>query len=331
MSASASELVLTHLLEAREVLLAEDLAHKLGLSAADVFAAIQSLREGGYEIGHVEQGQTRGFVLLRNPAAPLGEQIPRLLRSRVIGRELVYRDRVDSTSTLARELADRGAAHGTAVVALTQTAGRGRRGRTWTSLPGSQLFTSVILRPNLPPERAFELTIVAAVSLAEALEGFGLAPEIKWPNDLELDGRKVAGILAELAAEVSGRLQHVVLGFGVNVEGGAADFPEELRGRATSLSAATGHTFSSAALAAALYERLDEWLVLHESLGFASVLDSWRARSSTLGAEVHALVDGQVLAGIAEEVDETAALLVRDAVGHLHRLVAGEVTTLRRV
>ncbi len=330
MSASAAELVLEHLLEAQGATPADDVAHKLGLSAADVYAAISALRAGGYEIGYHDHGPERGFLLLRNPTVPLDEQIARMLSARVVGRQLVFKDEVDSTNALARQLAEEGAPHGTCVLALEQTAGRGRRGRTWTSLPGQQLYTSVVLRPSLPAARAFELTILAAVALAEALEGFGIVPEIKWPNDVELDGRKVAGILAELAADEEGHTRFVVLGIGVNVDGRAEDFPEELKGRATSLRAAAGHVFSCAPLAAALYDKLDEWLVLHESLGFAPVLDSWRGRSSTLGAEVRALVEGQVVAGVAEDVDDSGELLVSDAAGRLHRIVAGDLTTLRR-
>jgi BirA family transcriptional regulator, biotin operon repressor / biotin---[acetyl-CoA-carboxylase] ligase len=329
MSASVAELVLEHLREAPgSEAPAEDVAHKLGLGAAEVLSAIESLRQAGYEIGYVDNPRHRGFVLLREPAQPVAAELDRLLRTQAIGRHLVHREEVGSTNDLARELADEGAPHGTVVLADRQTSGRGRRGREWVSLPGANLYCSIVLRPALPPERAHELTLVAGVALAEALEGSGVAAQLKWPNDVEHEGRKLAGILSELHADEVG-LHHVVVGIGVNVDVPAEAFPEELRTRATSVRAITGRPASCAQVAAALFDRLEEWLVLHESMGFGAVLDSWRARSSTLHGEVRALVDGQVIAGVAEDVDATGALLVRDAAGKQHRIVAGEVTTVR--
>lgn len=330
MTADAAELVLEHLLEHGGGTPAEDVAHKLGLAPAEVLAAVASLRAGGYDIGYLEREGERGFVILASPPAVPEEEIGRLLHTRDIGRHLVVREEVDSTSAVARQLAEEGAPHGTVVIARHQLAGRGRRGRSWVALPGQQLYATVVLRPDLPADHAFELTMLAAVALAEALEEFGLLPAIKWPNDIELDDRKLAGILSELAAADDGHPRFVLLGVGVNVDGRAEDFPEELRSRATSIRAATGRIVSVAALAASFFDRLEEWLVLHHAMGFAAVLDSWRGYTTTLGADVRALVDGQVIAGVAEDVDEAGALLVRDAAGKLHRIVAGEVTTLRR-
>jgi BirA family biotin operon repressor/biotin-[acetyl-CoA-carboxylase] ligase len=199
------------------------------------------------------------------------------------------------------------------------------------SPPGEHIFASVVLRPQRPADRAFELVFALSLAAAEALEWAGVAPRIKWPNDLEVDDKKIAGILAELADDGKGGLRYAVLGIGLNVNAPADAFPEDLRARATSVQAETGHPASCAHLAATLFERLEEWIVLGRSMGFTAVMDSWRARSSTPGAEVNVLLgDGQAVSGVAEDVDDGGALLVRDDAGKVHRILAGDVTTLRR-
>jgi BirA family biotin operon repressor/biotin-[acetyl-CoA-carboxylase] ligase len=259
----------------------------------------------------------------------LGPEIEDRVETREIGRRVEVRDEVGSTNELARTLAEGGAPHGTLVLARRQVAGRGRRGRTWSGLPGEQLFASFVLRPSLPPERAFELTLLAAVALSRALERLGARPRIKWPNDLELDGRKCAGILAELSTAPDEGLRHVVLGIGVNVEGTPEDFPMDLRERATTLRAAMGRAPALVNLVVNLCEELEATLDRHEREGFASVLEGWRARTSTLGSDVRVVTEGRELAGRAEDVDADGALLVRTGDG-LVRVVAGEVVHLRK-
>lgn len=326
MSATARELVLEKLRESAGVEVSPSLlSSKLGLSPPQLHAAVEALRARGFEVLH----RAGGYVLVGEPAGSMPEQVRALLPAGAgVGHTLLFHDTCHSTNDEAKKAGEKGAAHGTVVLSRQQTGGRGRRGRTWLSLPGEHLYTSVIVRGDLPPERTSELTLVAGVALAEALESCGVAALLKWPNDLEIEGRKVAGILAELVIDPSGN-GFVVIGVGVNVRAGADELPEEIRSRATSLDRHTDRSISVAQAAASFYERLDEWLVLHRSLGFDAVLDSWRARSSTLGAQVRALVDGQAIAGVAEDLDATGALVVRDASGRAHRIVAGEVTTLR--
>ncbi len=208
------------------------LCDKLDVPRAELLKRIDSLRARGYVI------HTRGGIGYRLVEVPdqLGEaQIAPLLASGELGRKIHHSDELPSTNDEAHRLADLGALHGEVVVAEAQTRGRGRRGRDWVAPPGKSLTFSVILRPTIAPARAPEITLVAAVALAEALRELGAhATRIKWPNDLECKGRKIAGLLTELRAEVD-RVRHVVLGIGVNVGLQMSDFPEELRPVATSL------------------------------------------------------------------------------------------------
>jgi BirA family biotin operon repressor/biotin-[acetyl-CoA-carboxylase] ligase len=198
----------------------------------------------------------------------------------------------------------------------------------WVSPPGLNLYFSVILRPELPPQRAPELTLVAAVALAETLREAGGEAHIKWPNDVQIEGRKVAGILTELSAEPE-RVHFVVLGIGVNLNAQPEHFPEDVRASATSLAQARGRRVSRALFAANLWTRLEEWLDLHQEVGFDAVRQRWKALSSTLEQDVLVRTDRQELRGVAEDIDEAGALLVRTPEGSLERVLAGDVEQLR--
>jgi BirA family biotin operon repressor/biotin-[acetyl-CoA-carboxylase] ligase len=237
---------------------------------------------------------------------------------------LVRLGRVESTQAVAFTLAADGAADRTVVVAEAQSAGRGRRGRTWHDEPGASLLTSIILRPRLTPARLPMLSLVAGIALAEALERVtGLAPRLKWPNDILVDGRKLAGILLEsrLGAAPPGTdaTPLVVLGIGVNLAQRA--FPAELTDRATSVLLASGRRVEPDVLLGPLLEGLDVWRARLETEGGAPVRARWRGLADTLGRRVS--IDGVV--GVAADVDEDGALIVVDG-STAHRVLAGEVT-----
>jgi BirA family biotin operon repressor/biotin-[acetyl-CoA-carboxylase] ligase len=253
-----------------------------------------------------------------------------LLTTRVLGRSVVFREEIESTNTLAWELADKGAAHGTIVYAGQQLAGRGRRGRSWLTLPGQHVYLSVILRPQLDIERAASITLVSAVALAEALESLDVPVRIKWPNDVELGGKKLSGILSELSTLDNLKTKFVIVGVGVNLGTAAEEFPPEIAMTATSVLASTGKRIAPETVIAAFLNHLEPWIAAHEQEGLAPVATAWRRMSSTLGARVRATLDHRVVEGIAEELDDTGALLVRESTGQLHRIVSGEVMTLRK-
>ena len=185
----------------------------------------------------------------------------------------------------------------------------------------------MVLRPELPPSRAPEFTLLASVAICDALRQANVPAAIKWPNDLLVQGRKVAGILTELAAELD-RIRWLVVGIGINVNARAEDFPEALRSEATSVLLERGGPAPRALFVAACLTALEGWLDRHAEEGFAPVREAWRERSATLGREVLVRMDGHEVMGWAEDIDAQGALLVR-AGDRVERILAGDVQLLR--
>jgi BirA family transcriptional regulator, biotin operon repressor / biotin---[acetyl-CoA-carboxylase] ligase len=302
----------------------EALSDKLGLSRTAVWKHVESLRSKGYRI---DAAPARGYRLVEIPDHLTPLELSPLLSTHDLGRLIHSFAEVPSTNDVAFKLAGEGAAHGEIVVAERQTHGRGRRGRTWESPPGSNLYFSVILRPELPSQRAPELTLVAAVALAETLREAGAQAEIKWPNDVQVEGKKIAGILTELSADTDS-VHFVVLGVGVNLNARASDFGPEVARVMTSLAAARGEHVPRALFAAALWMRLEAWLDRHADEGFEPIRIAWRQLNCTLGEDVLVKTERREIRGVAEDIDETGALLVRTSEGE-ERIVAGDVEQLR--
>jgi BirA family transcriptional regulator, biotin operon repressor / biotin---[acetyl-CoA-carboxylase] ligase len=303
----------------------EALSGKLGLSRTAVWKVVNALRRQGYRI---EAVSSRGYRLLETPDRLTALEVLPLLETHDLGRTLHTFETVDSTNVVAFRLGVEGAEHGELVVAEQQTQGRGRRGRSWSSPGYLNLYCSFVLRPELPPQRAPELTLLAAVAVAESLRAAGVPADIKWPNDLLVGGRKVAGILTELSADPD-RIHFVVVGIGVNLNASREDFPKELADSATSVFAVTGRPVPRAAFAAELARRLEEWLDLHAAQGFGPVRERWRALSATLGQEVLVTSERREIRGVAVDVDEDGALRIRTADGAEERVLAGDVEQVR--
>jgi BirA family transcriptional regulator, biotin operon repressor / biotin---[acetyl-CoA-carboxylase] ligase len=272
-----------------------------------------------------DPGGAQAAPLTPELADALAIAMPRLGR---LATSVIYCPTVGSTNDVAVMLAARGACEGAVVVADAQTAGRGRRGREWFSPSGSGLYVSVVLTPGRArDERAARatrlVTLAAGVALAEAVAtATGLGVDVKWPNDLYVAGRKLAGILAEAAGGPDAE-EAVVLGYGINV--GATAYPRELRDRATSIESELGRAVDRALLfaesLAAVARRYDDLLAGR----FDVILDAWRARSpGSNGARVAWTTASGELTGITAGIDGEGALLVR-AGDRLERIVAGEV------
>ena len=241
-------------------------------------------------------------------------------------RILVY-DEVASTSTKLSELAEQGEPEGTVVVAESQTAGRGRMGRPWVSAPYMGLWTSILLRPRLGPGEASLLSQLAAVSLGEAIAEVepAVVPQIKWPNDLLLGERKVAGILVEIKTE-GDRVDYAVVGIGVNCNHTLADFPTALQTSATSLALAAGKPVSRLQLAQSLYRHLDAWYLRFAKGWREPILTRLGALSGTLGRWVQVEAGSERYEAFAEAINQDGSLRVRLPSGEIRDLVSGEVS-----
>jgi BirA family biotin operon repressor/biotin-[acetyl-CoA-carboxylase] ligase len=301
-----------------------DLAQQLGVSRAAVGARIEELRRLGYAI---TAGAPRGYRLLDAPdLLHADDLLARLGNTRVVGRDIRVFEQTTSTNDVVEKLAHDGVREGVVVFAEAQTRGRGRLGRAWASPRGKGLWFSVLLRPDLRPQETTQLTVAGATALRRAVHReTGLRPEIKWPNDLLLRGRKFAGLLTELTAELD-RVKFVILGIGVNVNLNAGDFPADLRQPATSLKLETGEPVSRPALAAAILRELDHDYGRVCAGDFAAVAEEWEQRCTTLGRQVTIRIGERRLQGRAEALGEDGALLVRTEHGHLERVTGGDLT-----
>lgn len=304
-----------------------ELSARLGVTRAAVWARIEELRRLGYEI---EASPHAGYRLLRTPDLLHADDLKaRLPPGCLIGRDIQVFQETGSTNDVLDRLARDGVAEGVVVFAEKQTQGRGRLGRRWISPAGKGLWCSVLLRPDLRPSAATQLTIAAAVALHRALFAVtGLRAEIKWPNDLLLGGRKCAGILTELSAEPD-RVRHVILGLGVDVNLAADDLPRDLRETATSLRLALGRPVDRPGLAACLLAELEAAYAALRGGGFEALADAWEEACSTLGRQVVVDLGTRRLEGRAEALDPEGALLVRTEHGHLERVVGGDVRLAR--
>ncbi|MEW5994812.1 MAG: biotin--[acetyl-CoA-carboxylase] ligase [Candidatus Zixiibacteriota bacterium] len=238
--------------------------------------------------------------------------------------EIQYLPIAGSTNDVARDLAEKGAPEGTIVIAESQTRGRGRLGRTWHSPPGTGLYFSIVLRPSLDPSDLPKITLLAGVAVAEAIEETtGLHPLIKWPNDLLLAGKKVAGILTELYGDITS--PYVILGIGINVHTRREEFLPELQETATSLDMAGGQNISRANLLQAILTHLGRWYESFKKGAFQPILDAWRKRCVIIGARVRILSGEKELEGTVVDMDVAGALLLRDQAGQIQRILSGEV------
>lgn len=301
-----------------------ELSQRLGITRAAIWARIEELRRLGYDIA---ASPHQGYRLLGVPDVLCADDLLALVTgNQVVGRDIRVLQETNSTNDLVERMARDGVPEGVVVFAEAQTRGRGRLGRRWISPPGKGLWFSVLLRPELRPQAATQITVAAATALCRAIRGqTDLIPQVKWPNDILIDGRKVAGVLTELNAEPD-RVKHLVLGIGLDVNMEPADFPAEVRPLATSLRIAAGRPLARGDLAASLLRELDADYARLCRGQFAALADEWESQCITLGRRVRLHLGTRELTGRAESLDEDGALLLRTEHGRLERVMGGDVT-----
>lgn len=302
-----------------------ELAKSADEATERVASRLIELRRLGFEI---EERPHVGCRLAASPDALLPDDLQSRLDAKIIGNTILVFQETESTNAVAERMALNGAREGLVVFAESQTKGRGRMGRKWISPKGKGLWFSVMLRPQFPPTAVTRLTILTAVAVAEAIRGTtGLDARIKWPNDILVNGRKVAGILTEMLSEAD-IIRHAIIGIGVDVRCAPQDFPPEVRAVAASLEHEANAKLSRPELAARVLSLMD--LYYAKAHGhFDEIVDVWAHLSTSLGKRVHVTLGARRIEGTVQALDGDGALLVRCDNGSIEKIVGGDLVLER--
>lgn len=292
-----------------------------GISRTAVWKHIRVLKQRGYTI---ESYTKKGYCLRQAPELLSETRIQDGLQTQVFGHEIHYYEKLASTNTQAKRIADQGGAEGAVVVAEEQTGGRGRLDRSFLSPFAKGVWFSLILRPHISPMEVSKMTLVAAVSVCKALRALGLHDcGIKWPNDILVNGRKMVGILTELSASVE-KINYIIMGIGINTGIETDDLPDDLKENVTSF-AIEKVPVSRAALLQEVLRQLETYYRLVLSQGFGIILEEWKNLSCMLGKDVKIIASDGTFGGKAVDIDEDGNLLVQTEHG-LQRVLAGDVS-----
>ncbi len=300
----------------------EQISKSLNITRSAFWKHIEKLRLYGYEFDAVPH---LGYRLRKAPDKLYPFEISPILKTRIIGKDIIYHDTVGSTNTIAYNLAKSGAKEGVVVVAERQTKGRGRLSRIWSSPKEKGIYLSIILRPKMTPFKAPVMTLMAAVSLAQAIrESADVQAFIKWPNDILINEKKVSGILTEMDAEAD-FVKFLILGIGINANTKILDLPKG----ATSIAQESGVFVVRQQLVKALLERLEQNYLLIQKEGFAPIRTQWRNLSVTLGRRVKATCMHKQIEGEAVDIEPDGGLKVRLDNGFYEKVMAGDLALLR--
>jgi len=314
--------VLNYLKEKNEFISGQAISKALKVSRTAVWKYIKQLQKDGYAVEAISR---RGYKLSGSPDKIFPDLVRKGLKTKIFGREIVYFESVDSTMNEAARLAIQGAKEGVVVCAETQIHGRGRLGRSWVSAQGKGIYFSVILRPRVILAEASCLTLVFAVAVCQAIRLVtGLDTKIKWPNDILIGQKKVVGILTELNAELD-RIHFIILGVGINVTGQISS----LLANATSLEKEAGQKVSRVFLLQEILRQMEKYYQLFHAQGFAPVAGAWRSLSATLNTQVKVVELNKATEGLAMDIDNQGALLIKEKNGAIIRKVSGDVVHCR--
>ena len=300
----------------------QQLCDRFQVSRTAVWKAVEQLKKEGYMI---EAVRNKGYRLVDSPDVMSKAEIESMVRTKWAGRSVIYYDETDSTNIQAKLAGENGSEHGTLVVADRQVAGKGRRGRSWESPKGVCVYMTLLLRPSIAPVKAPMLTLVMALSVAEAVrELTGLKAGIKWPNDIVLNKKKICGILTEMSTEID-YINYVVTGVGINTN--QETFSEEIRKRATSLLIEGGRHISRSELVAAVMERYEEnYERFMETKDLSGLQEKYNGMLVNCGREVRVLEPKGEYSAFASGINEVGELVVTTPEGEEKLICAGEVS-----
>ncbi|NMM64848.1 biotin--[acetyl-CoA-carboxylase] ligase [Clostridium sp. P21] len=299
------------------------ISEKLGVSRTAIWKYINTLRNEGY---HIDSISNKGYNLTFSPDLLSFEEINENLTTKYIGRNLFYFESLDSTNTKAKELALKDASHGTIIISEEQTAGKGRLGRFFLSPKYKGIWISIILRPDIDPLKVPKITQIGAAAVVKACEAFNINVNVKWPNDIILNNKKVCGILTEMSGELN-KVNYVVMGIGVNANIDENDFPEELKNKATSISIETKNYIKRKEFVGILlnnFEKLYEEFVEEDNI--KTSINICRKNSILIGKEIKIINRNKETLAKALDLDENGELIVELKDGNIYKVVSGEVS-----
>ncbi|MCI1592422.1 biotin--[acetyl-CoA-carboxylase] ligase [Heyndrickxia oleronia] len=305
-----------------EFLSGQALADILGCSRTAVWKHIEELRKEGFELEAVRK---KGYRIISTMDRVTENEIRLGLKTSKLGSMIQYLDTIDSTQKVAHQLAQEGCPEGTIVVAEEQTNGRGRLTRHWHSPKFTGIWMSIVLRPKLPPFKAPQFTLITAVAVVQAIEQLcDLQPEIKWPNDILIKGKKVTGILTELQAD-SDKIHSIIIGIGINVNQTREDFPEELHSVATSIAIENGGKLSRSILIQQILANLEKYYQIYLDKGFAPLKLLWESYAISIGKDIIARTVNEVIAGKAIGISDEGVLKIQDKNGVIHDIYSADI------
>jgi BirA family biotin operon repressor/biotin-[acetyl-CoA-carboxylase] ligase len=311
-------LVIQFLKRTTDYVSGEEISRHLKLSRASIWKYIEEMRRDGYEIEAVPH---RGYRLISCPNKLSHQEVLHGLNTKIIGKEYHYHDSVLSTMDLAFQLGMKNAKDGTVVCAETQTKGRGRMGRGWVSPKGKGIYFSVILRPDMPPSQAPKFTLLAGVALSHAVKNItGIVPKLKWPNDLMINNKKLAGILTELNSDMD-CVKFIVIGVGINVNTPSSQLPST----AVSLKNETKKEINRVLLLQEIFRQFEKYYFQVREQGFDAVIKECKEISATLGTRIKLVDAGQEVEGQAIDIDNQGALIIRSDAGIAIKRMTGDV------
>ena len=301
----------------------EIISNELGITRSAVWKHINELRMMGYDIS---SSQKEGYNLTRTSSKLLPYEIHKKLRTRFIGKKIRYLENTPSTIWVGKQICSEGDVekmHGMVIIAEEQTGGIGRMGRAWVS-PTGGIWVTVVLKPHIPIDRVFMITMAGSVAVARAIRReFDLGALIKWPNDIFIGNKKVAGLLLELSAEAD-TVHYCLLGMGIDVNVPLKEFSPALQKDITSISAELGHDVDRASFLARILKEFENHYLLIESGEYDTVIREWKSLSCTLDRRVDIRTLKNSFSGEAVDIDEYGALIIRKDNGKLERVIAGD-------
>lgn len=300
----------------------QSLSEQLNISRTAVWKHMNELKKNGYQFESVPR---KGYRLVSKPLQLDDNTIKWGLDTEWLGKTIEFRDKLDSTQDLAHQFARKNYPHGTVVITNRQLAGRGRRARSWESNHDGGIWLSMILRPDIPPHQASQMTLFVAVTLVETIERLtGVPLKIKWPNDLFIGNKKLCGILTEMQAELE-VIQYLVIGFGVNVNQKQTDFPQGLQNKSTSLQMETGQQWNRTELVQAILQDFEQSYAYYLEHGFDFVKQKWFDHAYRIQEKLEIRQHNDTFRAVMEGINDDGALIVRTEAGDQRVIYSAEI------